>query len=180
MNLDGFDHSRRPSGARRRCGREFLSRHGELIVATDFFTVEVWTRRRLQRFIILFFIDLSSRKVEIAGIAQVANGLWMSRIARNLTGAEGILTGKRYLIHDRDPLFTAERNHQGLANQLISPEPCHLGNAGEVQRRQRLGGMLNYYRAAGAAEDSGNADDCGLAVRSRKWPIKVEILSFRT
>ncbi len=57
----------------------------------------------------LFFIELSTRKVEIAGIAQVANGLWMSQIARNLTDAErGILTGKRYLIHNRDPLFTAE------------------------------------------------------------------------
>ena len=33
----------------------------------------------------------------------------MSQIARNLTDAEqGILTGKRNLIHDRDPLFTAE------------------------------------------------------------------------
>ena len=52
---------------------------------------------------------LSTRKVEIAGIAQVANGLWMSQISRNLTDTErGILTGKRYLIHDRDPLFTAE------------------------------------------------------------------------
>ena len=61
------------------------------------------------RFISLFFIDLSTRKVEIAGIAPVANGLWMSQIARNLTDAEeGILAGKRYLIHDRDPLFTAE------------------------------------------------------------------------
>ena len=38
--------------------------------------------------------------------------------------------------------------HQGLGNQLISPEPGHLGNSGEVQRRQRVGGMLNYYRAA--------------------------------
>jgi transposase InsO family protein len=150
--------------------------------------------------------------VEIAGIARVANGLWMSQIARNLTDAEqGILTGKRYLIHDRDPLLTAdfleriadagvesvklparspnlnayaerfvrsikescldrmifvgeeslrtaiqnfvahyhgERNHQGLANQLISPGAGHLSNAGEVQRRQRLGGMLNYYYRA--------------------------------
>ena len=78
-------------------------------MATDFFTVEVWTRRGLQRFIVLFFIDLATRKVEIAGIAQVANGLWMSQIARNLTDTEdGILIGKRYLIHDRDPLFTAE------------------------------------------------------------------------
>jgi len=53
-----------------------------------------WTRRGLQRFLVLFFIDLSTRKVEIAGMAQAANGLWMSQIARNLTDAEpGILTG---------------------------------------------------------------------------------------
>ena len=83
--------------------------HWDMIVAADFFTVEVWTRRGLQRFLVLFFIDLSTRKVEIAGMAQAANGLWMSQIARNLTDAEqGILTGKQYLIHDRDPLFTAE------------------------------------------------------------------------
>ena len=202
-----------PERNRKTTWKEFLSRHWDLIIAADFFTVEVWTRRGLQRFLILFFIDLSTRKVEIAGIAQTANGLWMSQIARNLTDAEaGILTGKRYLIHDRDPLFTAEflrmiadagvrsvklpprspnlnayaerfvrsikesclkrltssarslrsaiqnfvahyhaeRNHQGLANQLISPEAGHLENAGEVQRRQRLGGLLNYYYRAAA------------------------------
>lgn len=33
----------------------------------------------------------------------------MSQIGRNLTDAvDGILKGKRYLIHDRDPLFTSE------------------------------------------------------------------------
>jgi transposase InsO family protein len=58
---------------------------------------------------VLFFIELSTRKVEIAGIASVANGLWMDQIGRNLTDAvDGILNGKRYLIHDRDPLFTTE------------------------------------------------------------------------
>ena len=89
--------------------KEFLTRHWDLIVAADFFTLEVWTRRGLQRFIVLFFINLSSRKVEIAGIASVANGLWMSQIGRNLTdGVDGALAGKRYLIHDRDPLFTME------------------------------------------------------------------------
>jgi hypothetical protein len=46
-------------------------------VAADFFTVEVWTRRGLQRFIVLFFIELWTRKVEIAGVAANANGLWM-------------------------------------------------------------------------------------------------------
>src|ERR1035438_2688782 len=98
-----------PERSRKTTWKEFLSRHWELIVATDFFTVEVWTRQGLRRFIVLFFIDLSNRKVEIAGIAPLANGLWMSQIARNLTDAEeGILAGKQYLIHDRDPLFTAE------------------------------------------------------------------------
>jgi putative transposase len=45
-----------------------LSRHWNLIVAADFSTVEVWTRRGLQRFLVLFFIDLSTRRVEIAGM----------------------------------------------------------------------------------------------------------------
>ena len=198
-----------PERKKKTTWKEFLNRHWELMVAADFFTVEVWTRRGLQRFIVLFLIDLSTRKVGIAGIAQAANGLWMSQIARNLTDSEaGILTGKRYLIHDRDPRFTAEflnmiadagvesvklpprspnlnayaerfvrsikesclnrmiffseeslrvaiqnfvahyhneRNHQGLRNRLISPESGHFGNTREIQRRRRLGGMLNYY-----------------------------------
>ena len=46
--------------------------------------------------------------------------------------------------------YHTERNHQGLGNRLISPEAGHLGNAGLVQRRQRLGGMLNYYYRAAA------------------------------
>jgi len=58
---------------------------------------------------VLFLIDLSTRRVEIAGLAKRANGFWMSQVARNLNDAEeGFLVGKRYLIHDRDPLFTAE------------------------------------------------------------------------
>ena len=57
----------------------------------------------------LFLIDLSTRRVEIAGLAKRANGLWMSQVARNLSdAAEGFLTGRRYVIHDRDPLFTTE------------------------------------------------------------------------
>jgi hypothetical protein len=51
--------------------------------------VEVWTRRGLQRFLILFFLE-----VEIAGIASSANGLWMAQIGRNVTDAvDGILNG---------------------------------------------------------------------------------------
>src|SRR5689334_14057992 len=54
-------------------------------------------------------MELSTRRVEIGGIASRANGLWMSQIARNLTDEiEGLFKGKRYLIHDRDPLYTME------------------------------------------------------------------------
>jgi len=94
-------HGVEPAPERRRktTWKEFLERHWELIVAADFFTVEVWTRRGLQRFLVLFFIELSTRKVEIAGVAANANGLWMSQIGRNLTDAvDGILNGKRYLM----------------------------------------------------------------------------------
>src|ERR1700693_3093624 len=67
-----------PERSRKTTWKEFLSRHWDLIVAADFFTVEVWTRRGLQRFIVLFFIELKTRRIEIAGIGSTANGLWMS------------------------------------------------------------------------------------------------------
>jgi len=45
--------------------------------------------------------------------------------------------------------YLTERNHQGLANQIINPQPGCGGTAGTVARRQRLGGLLNYhYRRA--------------------------------
>jgi transposase InsO family protein len=46
----------------------------------------------------------------------------------------------RYLAH-----YHAERNHQGLANQLIAPEPGLGSHSGQVRRRERLGGLLRYY-----------------------------------
>src|SRR4051794_18147772 len=94
-----------PERSRKTTWKEFLTQHWGLIVATDFFTIEVWTAKGLQRFMVLFLIDLSKRRVEVAGISAVANGLWMNQITRNLTDSvDGLLTGKRYLIHDRDLL----------------------------------------------------------------------------
>jgi hypothetical protein len=55
-----------------------LERHWRLIVTADFFTVEVWTAKGLKRFVVLVFIDLSTPKIEIAGIVSGAKWLWMS------------------------------------------------------------------------------------------------------
>ena len=42
-----------------------------------------------------------------------------------------------------------ERNHQGLSNRLIVPN-SNLQTAGSICRRERLGGMLNYYYRSAA------------------------------
>ncbi len=87
--------------------KTFLRAHWGAIAATDFFSVEVLTRAGLVRYFVLFAIDLQTRRIEVAGIAQQPDGEWMKQIARNLTDADdGFLNGAHYLIHDRDPLFT--------------------------------------------------------------------------
>jgi len=65
-----------PERNRKTTWKEFLRRHWDQIIAADFFTVEVWTCRGLKGCMVLFFIDLSTRRVEIGGIASSANGLW--------------------------------------------------------------------------------------------------------
>ena len=201
-----------PERSRKTTWREFLTRHWDQIVASDFFTIEVWTAKGLQRYLVLFFMELCTRRVEIAGVATNANGLWMTQIARNLTDeVDGFFKGKRYLIHDRDPLYTQEfvamlkdvgiesvklpprspnlnayaerfvrsikeecleqmivfgedslrnsihsfvehyhleRNHQGLENRLIMPAKEKVNTAARIERRERLGGLLNYYYRA--------------------------------
>ena len=52
-------------------------------------------------------MELSTRKVHIAGIKPQFYGNQLEQIARNLTDYDdGFLKDKRYLIHDRDPLYT--------------------------------------------------------------------------
>lgn len=87
----------------------FLKAHWGAVAATDFFTVEVLTLRGLVRHAVLFVIDLKTRRVHIACIACDPHGALMAQLARNLTDTvDGFLGPYRYLIHDRDPLFTAQ------------------------------------------------------------------------
>jgi hypothetical protein len=41
--------------------------------------------------------------------------------------------------------YRFERNHQGLGNNLIDGAPCPANTKGGVERRERLGGLLNFY-----------------------------------
>ena len=85
----------------------FLKAHWDVLGAIDFTTVEVWTKKGLVTFSLLFVMELKTRRVHFAACAPTADGDYMKQIAKNLTDCEdGFLNDKRYLIRDRDPRFS--------------------------------------------------------------------------
>jgi len=97
----------KPSPERPMSWKTFVRSHAHLIAAADFFTTEVWTARGLVRQFTLFVIDIATRRVHIAGTTESPDSPWMEQIARNLTDCEeGFVTGKRFLIIDRDSIFS--------------------------------------------------------------------------
>jgi transposase InsO family protein len=96
-----------PAPLRRTTWRTFLKAHWRAIPATDFFAAEVITWRGLKRYLVLFVIDLKTRRTVIAGMSPSPDAQWVTQLARHLTDANGgLLMGSRYLIHHRDTLFT--------------------------------------------------------------------------
>ncbi|MGH9830932.1 MAG: integrase core domain-containing protein, partial [Blastocatellia bacterium] len=62
----------------------------------------------LRRLYVLFFIELSSRRVYVTGITSNPVGRWVTQQARNLSIVlAGRATALRFLIRDRDAKFTA-------------------------------------------------------------------------
>ena len=82
---------------------DFLRHQAASMLACDFFTVETIS---LRRFYVLFFIELGSRRVHLAGCTTNPSGAWVTQQARNL-GFTGLFERMRFLIHDRDSKFTA-------------------------------------------------------------------------
>jgi putative transposase len=83
--------------------REFLRQQATSVLACDFFTVETIT---LRRYCVLFFIELGSRRVHLAGCTTSPTGGWVTQQARNLSFT-GLFERTRFLIHDRDSKFGA-------------------------------------------------------------------------
>ncbi|UCC32736.1 MAG: transposase [Phycisphaerales bacterium] len=98
-----------PERSKRMPWSTFLKSHWDCIAAADLFTVEIWSSFGLVRYYVLFFIRLSTRRVHVAGITPQPHAGWIKQIARNLTDpVDEFLLGIRYLIMDRDAIFTAE------------------------------------------------------------------------
>jgi hypothetical protein len=64
---------------------DFIRSHTDCLLATDFFTTEVWTAFGLVTYYTLFFIHVGSRKVYIAGTTRNRTDTWMRQAARNQT-----------------------------------------------------------------------------------------------
>ena len=85
---------------------QFIQTQQYVTAATDFAQVERLTPSGLIRESLLFFMDIGTREVRLGGIVNYPDGNWTTQIARNMCDMwDGFMLGKRYLIHDRDPLF---------------------------------------------------------------------------
>jgi putative transposase len=100
LRRHGLDPTPRPTTT---TWRVFLRRQAAGIVACDFFTVDtVW----LRRLYILFFIELDTRRVHLAGVTGNPNAAWVTQQARNLLlRLEERGRRVRFLIRDRDAKF---------------------------------------------------------------------------
>jgi transposase len=80
---------------------EFLRAQGRGVLACDFFTVETVFLKTLY---VLFFSELSTRRVHLAGATRRPDSAWVTQQARNLA-ITGDLEGKHILLRDRDAKF---------------------------------------------------------------------------
>jgi putative transposase len=111
--------------------KEFIRSHLDVLVATDFFTTEVWTWCGLVTYYVLFFLHVGSRRVHIAGVTPHPNESWMKQIARNETmDTWGFLKPEYHLIHDRDgkycPAFQDMIDKAGVKRVPLPPRSPNL------------------------------------------------------
>jgi len=94
-----------PAGQRRGMSwREFIRGQAQSMIACDFFTVDTIMLRRIY---VLFFIELSTRRVHLAGLTENPDGAWTTQQARNLLFSLPERDRPlEFLVRDNDGKFT--------------------------------------------------------------------------
>jgi putative transposase len=101
LHAEGIDPAPRRAGP---TWRQFLTAQAHAIIACDFLVVETALLTRLYT---LVFIEHGTRRLHVAGVTAHPTGAWAAQQARNLAMDLGDRLGTlRFLIHDRDPVFT--------------------------------------------------------------------------
>ena len=136
--------------------KEFIRTHMDVLVATDFFTAEVWTLGGLVTYSVLFFMHLGSRKIHIAGVTPHPHAPWMMQVARNITIEEwGFLSPGQSLIHDRDgkycPAFQEIIDAAGITRVPLPPRSPHLNAYAECWVRSVKEACLSRLMLFGEA-----------------------------
>ncbi len=101
LHAAGIDPAPRRAGP---TWRQFLTAQAHAIIACDFLIVETVL---LQRLYVLMFIEHGTRRLHVAGVTARPTGAWTVQQARNLAMDLGErLETLKFLVHDRDPVFT--------------------------------------------------------------------------
>ena len=99
----------------------FVKAHQDVLAASDFTTLEVWTKGGLVTFYLLFVVELKTRRVDFLGATANSGDSWMKQAAREFTVFdEGFLNDNRFLIMDRDGVCFRSYGKM-LANSGIQP-----------------------------------------------------------
>ena len=158
----------------------FLKAHWRSLVAADFLTVEVWKLGGLVTYYVLFFLEVPSRAVRIAGITTNPAEAWMLQIARNVCDVEdGMLAGGKTLIVDRDAKYShgwrAFLAEQGVEVIRLPPKSPNLNAyaerfvrtikdecldrlifVGEASLRRAVSEFMRHYHAERNHQGLGN------------------------
>jgi transposase len=85
---------------------DFLRQQAASILECDFLTVDTMF---LRRFYVLFFVELATRRVWLAGITTNPDGRWVAQQARNLLMTlDDEDVRPRFLVRDRDSKFSRD------------------------------------------------------------------------